>query len=477
MPGTCLRTSCCVVLTGAMLATLLAAVSDVYAAPPAPARGDSDVPDGSVDLRAVFKNWDLGVRAQGARGTCSVFTVTQALEYAVASQQRRGIRLSVEFLNWASNEAIGEAEDGGYFSDLWKGYAAYGICPEACMPYQQRFDPKLHPSAEATTQARALRKLDLELHWIKPWNPTTGLTDLQFVDIKRTLRRQWPVCGGFRWPKQEQWRGDVLAMAPPEGVRDGHSVLLVGYRNDPAQPGGGVFLLHNSGKGPRNGSMTYEYARTYMNDAVWIGYETDRKAALPGASPHDLLGPFGTAPAGRNRRISSNEQPNWNSSNMDMTWLRPGESVKMPVLEGPGVITHMWFTSHAGWAGELNALSLRIYWDGSKEPAVEAPLADFFAVGQGRPAVVESVPVQVSPTGALTCYWRMPFRKSAKIVITNDNPDRSTGLYWQVDWVQTGEIPPDTPHFWPGTARNTQRCPGATTPSPISRDADVTLAR
>ena len=92
-----------------------------------------------------------------------------------------------------------------------------------------------------------------------------------------------------------------------------------------------------------------------MNDAVWIGYETDRKAALPGASPHDLLGPFGTAPAGRNRRISSNEQPNWNSSNMDMTWLRPGESVKMPVLEGPGVITHMWFTSHAGWAGELNA--------------------------------------------------------------------------------------------------------------------------
>ena len=45
------------------------------------------------------------------------------------------------------------------------------------------------------------------------------------------------------------------------------------------------------------------------------------------------------------------------------------------------------------------APSIHIYWDGRKEPAVEAPLADFFAVGQGKPAVVESFPVQVSPTG------------------------------------------------------------------------------
>jgi hypothetical protein len=108
----------------------------------------------------------------------------------------------------------------------------------------------------------------------------------------------------------------------------------------------------------------------------------------------------------------------------------------------------MWFTSHAGWVGELNALVLCIYWDGSSEPGVEAPLGDFFAVGQGKPAVVESVPVQVSPSGSLSCYWRMPFRRSARIVITNDNPDRSTGLYWQVDWVQLDALPPETPCFY-----------------------------
>jgi hypothetical protein len=112
------------------------------------------------------------------------------------------------------------------------------------------------------------------------------------------------------------------------------------------------------------------------------------------------------------------------------------------------VITHIWMTSHAGWVNELNALVLRMYWDGNETPGVEVPLGDFFTVGQGKPAVVTSIPVQVSPSGSLTCYWRMPFQKSARITVTNDNPDRSTGLYWQVDWVQVDELPPRTPYFY-----------------------------
>ena len=161
----------------------------------------------------------------------------------------------------------------------------------------------------------------------------------------------------------------------------------------------------------------------------------------------DLLGALATPPQGRNRRISSNEQPNWNDGNFDMTPLVPGQVLEMPVLKGPGVINHIWFTSHAGGVNELNALSLRIYWDGRDEPGVEVPLGEFFAVGQGKPAVVDSVPVQVSPTGSLTCYWRMPFAESARIVVTNDNSNRTSGLYWQVDWVEFDALPADTPYF------------------------------
>ena len=234
----------------------------------------------SVDLRPGFYRWGLPPRAQGGRPTCSVFVVTGAIEYSLADKQHQGTRLSVEFLNWASNRAIRKRVDGGFFSDLWKGFEAYGICNEDDMPYVAIFDPSQQPSSAAREHARQIQEAGLRLHWIKKWNPHKGLTEGQFLAVKKTLRR-WPVCGGFLWPKKAEWTDGVLEMAPRQGVRDGHSVLLVGFRDDPDQPGGGVFLVRNSSKGPRDGasrsadqrSMSYEYVRAYMNDALWIDYD------------------------------------------------------------------------------------------------------------------------------------------------------------------------------------------------------------
>jgi hypothetical protein len=402
----------------------------------------------------VFESYEVGARRQGGRGTCSAFVMTGAVEFAAARQRGRGEHLSVEFLNWASNQATGSAADGGFFSDLWKGLEAYGVCPEQDMPYAASFDSSARPAEAALAHARAIRYLGLRLHWIKEWDPHKGLSVGQLDAVKRALRKGWPVCGGFLWPKQERWEDGVLRIVPRGEVRDGHSVLLVGYRQDKARPGGGVFLIRNSAGPGADGMLTFEYVKEYMNDAAWVESGAGRASSTfgPASSPGgplfpDALGSLIAQPDGRNRRISSNEQPRWDDANLDMTWLQPGQVLELPMLEGPGMITHMWFTSHAGWANELNALSLRIYWDGRKEPGVEAPLGDFFAVGQGRPASVESLPVQVSPTGSLTCYWRMPFARSARIVITNDNPDRGAGLYWQVDWTQLDSLPPDTSYF------------------------------
>jgi hypothetical protein len=224
----------------------------------------------AVDLRPAFTNWGLPQRLQNARGTCSVFTMTGALEYALARQQGRGTVLSVEYLNWASNAATTNSGDGGFFSDLWAGFVAHGICTEADLPYRPDYDPKLQPDAAVQQRARIWLDHGLRLAWIKPWNVRTGLTGRQFREIQRVLGQQWPVCGGFRWPKREHWQAGVLQMAPPEGVFDGHSVLLVGYRDDPQQPGGGVFLVRNSGGSLHDAALSYEYVRAYMNDAAWI---------------------------------------------------------------------------------------------------------------------------------------------------------------------------------------------------------------
>jgi hypothetical protein len=405
----------------------------------------------TVDLRPAFEKMGLGPRRQLSRPTCSVFTVVGALEFAIGKRQGQCPRLSIEFLNWAANRECGDKEDGGFFSDLWKGFAAQGICTEAEWSYQERFNAVGEPAPEALADAKKRLNLGLRLHWIKEWDVNTGLKETEFDGVKRTLAAGWPVCGGFRWPKQEKWEKNVLQMCGADAVRDGHSVLVVGYRDDSAQPGGGVFIFRNTSGEGQDGLMPYAYARLYMNDAVWVDYETrvPRRAGSANLNtlPRDPLSNLLSPSTGRNRRISSNEQPKWNDANLDMTVLPPGRAIEMPLLEGPGMITHLWFTSHAGRVNELNALSLRIYWDGRSEPGVEVPLGEFFAVGQGKPETVESFAVQVSPTGALVCFWRMPFAKSARIVVTNDNPDRTTGLYWQVDWAELDELPPETPYF------------------------------
>jgi hypothetical protein len=241
------------------------------------AAGSEKALPSSVDLNPSFRKSGLEPRAQGKRPTCSVFVVAQALELAVARKTGRGRRLSVEFLNWASNDATGKPRDGGNFLDLWKGFQKYGICAEEAMPYLERFRRSGAPTAEARAGAKELLALGFRLHWIKEWDPHRGLTSRQLQRIRETLAAGSPVCGGFLWPKQQVWEKSILQMCPRDAVRDGHSVLLVGYRDDPELPGGGVFLIRNSGGEHREGLLTYEYVKAYMNDAAWIGCVADER--------------------------------------------------------------------------------------------------------------------------------------------------------------------------------------------------------
>ncbi len=268
----------CAAHTMLLLTTPLISGWACIAATP-PSEVGADVSLKTVDLRPIFARWGLTVRSQGNRGTCSVFAVTDAIEYAVTARRGAAMRFSPEFLNWAANQTGGDNQDGAFFSELWRGFEAYGICPEADWPYQAGFDPASQPSELSLHDAQDMRTTDLHLHWIKPWDVTTGLTAVQLNDVKQALVKQWPVCGGFRWPVAAVWVEDLLQMAPPSGVFDGHSVLLVGFRDDPTQPGGGVFIFRNSGRPTRDGYMTYEYASAYMNDAAWIDYAAPGSAA------------------------------------------------------------------------------------------------------------------------------------------------------------------------------------------------------
>src|SRR5262245_16978726 len=119
-------------------------------AAPSPKASDKKKLPARVDLRPQMTEWGLVPRRQGRRNTCSVFTTTGVFEFAASKYYNKGMRLSVEYLNWACNEVINNhtQDRGQFFADLLKGFEANGICPEAELQYTRRFDPEVKPSAE-----------------------------------------------------------------------------------------------------------------------------------------------------------------------------------------------------------------------------------------------------------------------------------------------------------------------------------------
>ena len=53
--------------------------------------------------------------------------------------------------------------------------------------------------------------------------------------------------------------------------------------------------------------------------------------------------------------------------------IAPGETVTLCDTDGPGMITHIWFTGYVG-----HSFVMRIYWENEEFPSVEAPISAFF---------------------------------------------------------------------------------------------------
>ena len=98
---------------------------------------------------------------------------------------------------------------------------------------------------------------------------------------------------------------------------------------------------------------------------------------------------------------------------------------------GPGVITHIWFTIAADSSHHLKEIVLRIYWDGNEKPSVETPVGDFFGLNLGQYILYQSAFLNCSSVQALNCYFAMPFRKSARITVTNEGKQTGRRFLFQ----------------------------------------------
>ena len=135
-------------------------------------------------------------------------------------------------------------------------------------------------------------------------------------------------------------------------------------------------------------------------------------------------------------------------------WSRPGETITLAEIEGPGAIQQIWITTHFTY---WRRLVLRVYWDGDPRPAIEAPLGDFFCNGWCQFSQVSSLPIAVNPNGGMNSFWEMPFRKSARITLEHvarpgdfvigdlprpAAPVEEARVYYQVNYALT-DVPDD----------------------------------
>jgi hypothetical protein len=131
------------------------------------------------------------------------------------------------------------------------------------------------------------------------------------------------------------------------------------------------------------------------------------------------------------KRISSYDK---SGGNADAVGIAPGATATILDEAGPGIITHVWFTIASPENLHLKKLVLRMYWDDEATPSVEKPIGDFFGLGLGEYFLYESAPLSVAPDKALNSFFQMPFRKKAKITVTNEGHEAVDSFYYNIDY-------------------------------------------
>jgi hypothetical protein len=171
-------------------------------------------------------------------------------------------------------------------------------------------------------------------------------------------------------------------------------------------------------------------------------------------------------------RISSYDRTGANDDGGRQHQIKPGETRTIGEAAGPGIIAHIWITIATPERYHLKKIVLRMFWDGETLPAVEAPIGDFFGLGLGEYFLYESGPLSVGSQKALNCYFPMPFRKSAKITVTNEGTMPIGSFYYNIDWQKHSALPADTAYFH-AEYRQAVPAPGWTADWQANADAKV----
>jgi len=166
--------------------------------------------------------------------------------------------------------------------------------------------------------------------------------------------------------------------------------------------------------------------------------------ALQPSSGGDFLPAYARAQRYRSRKQSSHDTT---GGNQDYWAIKGGEVREIFNASGAGCITHIWFTIAASSPLHLKELVLRAWWDGHAQPSIEVPVGDFFALNLGDYVLFESQYLACSPGQSLNCYFAMPYRRGARLTITNEGTRDVGAFYSNIDYIEADALPADALYF------------------------------
>ena len=160
--------------------------------------------------------------------------------------------------------------------------------------------------------------------------------------------------------------------------------------------------------------------------------------------------------------------------NADRWQIKAGASHEIFNADGPGLISHIWFTIAAQSMHHLKEIVFRAFWDGTSKPSVETPIGDFFGLNLGEYVIYESEYLGCSPGRSLNCYFAMPYRKSARMTVTNEGRQDIGAFYSNIDYMTVPSLPGDVLYFH-AQYRQAAPCPPSTNDWRANPDANKLL--
>ena len=146
--------------------------------------------------------------------------------------------------------------------------------------------------------------------------------------------------------------------------------------------------------------------------------------------------------------------------------IRAGTSAVLAEAQNTsGTIRRIWMTIPDRSPQMLRGLRIDMYWDGASRAAVSAPLGDFFGVGLGRMAPFESALFSNPEGRSFNCIAPMPFRKSMRIVMTNESGKDLPELFYEINYTLGDRHPLNMLYFHAHWRREN--------PTSIQRDYEI----